>query len=201
MTRLATLVAGLARGIQRTAVGSSAVARNVTQLATGIALHGLRLAVTGVVVGTTAFVAGGSTVGGNSVVEATAEATTEAWAARTAGARSSHARGRAVASDVAHLTTRIAAAASGASGNAQSGTVSLNVTKTLAVVALFGLGGTWVRALVALVTGLLAIVAEALGRGADLSVVANVAALVAGSTRERRHGCCRAGCGGGDDYN
>lgn len=115
-----------------------AVIGETYQLAAGIALHGLRLAITSVVVGAATLVAGSSTVGGNSVVEATAEATTEAWATRTASTRSSHARSWAVASDVAHLTARIAAAASGASGNAQSRTVSLNVTETLAVVALFG---------------------------------------------------------------
>lgn len=42
-------------------------------------------------------------------------------------------------------------------------------------------------ALVAFVTWLLAVVAEALGRGADLSVMANVAAFVAGTTRKGRH--------------
>lgn len=36
-------------------------------------------------------------------------------------------------------------------------------------------------------TGLLAVVAETLRRGADLSVVANIATLVASTSRERRH--------------
>lgn len=40
------------------------------------------------------------------------------------------------------------------------------------------------RALVGFVTGLLAIVAEAFGRGAHFGVMANVAAFVAGATRE-----------------
>jgi hypothetical protein len=48
-------------------------------------------------------------------------------------------------------------------------------------------GGSRMVALVRLVTGLLAVVAEALRRGANLSVVADVAALVASTTRERRH--------------
>ena len=43
-------------------------------------------------------------------------------------------------------------------------------------------GGARVRALVALVSGLFAVVAEALRRGADLGVVANVATLVACAT-------------------
>jgi hypothetical protein len=36
-------------------------------------------------------------------------------------------------------------------------------------------------------TRLLAVVAETLGRGADLSVMANIATLVASTSRERRH--------------
>ena len=49
------------------------------------------------------------------------------------------------------------------------------------------LGCAWVRAAVALVAGLLAVVAEALGRGADLGVVADIATLVARATGEGRH--------------
>ncbi|KAI1340147.1 hypothetical protein F5Y15DRAFT_49791 [Xylariaceae sp. FL0016] len=39
-----------------------------------------------------------------------------------------------------------------------------------------------------MLTGLLAVVAKALSRGADLGIVANVATLVACSSREGRHG-------------
>lgn len=56
---LGALVADLAGGAERAAVGSSAVTRDVAELAAGVALHGLGLAVTGEVVGTTALVAGG----------------------------------------------------------------------------------------------------------------------------------------------
>lgn len=56
---LAALVAGLAGGVERAAVGGGAVTRDVTQLAASIALHGLGLAVTGEVVGATALVASG----------------------------------------------------------------------------------------------------------------------------------------------
>lgn len=58
---LATLVAGLSSSVERTAIGGGAVARDVTQLAAGVALHGLSLAVAGKVVRTTALVAGGGT--------------------------------------------------------------------------------------------------------------------------------------------
>lgn len=62
------------------------------------------------------------------------------------------------------------------------------MTKPLAVVALLGLGGARKRAAVRLVAGLLAVVAKALRRGANLGIVADIATLVASTTRERRHG-------------
>lgn len=54
---LRALIADLAGGAQGAAVGSRAVTGDVAQLATGIAFHGLGLAVTGKVVGTAALVA------------------------------------------------------------------------------------------------------------------------------------------------
>lgn len=56
---LTALVAGLASSVEGTAVGSGAVAGNVTQLTTSVALHGLSLAVAGKVVRAAALVAGG----------------------------------------------------------------------------------------------------------------------------------------------
>lgn len=89
-------------------------------------------------VGATTLVAGGGTIGTNGV-EAAIEATTEAArSATTANRRSAHTRSRAVAGNVAHLPAGIAATASGASGDAQSRAISLDVTKTLAMIALFG---------------------------------------------------------------
>lgn len=49
------------------------------------------------------------------------------------------------------------------------------------------------RALVALMAGLFAVVAKALGRGADLGIMADVATLVACATRQGRHGVCSVG--------
>lgn len=85
------------------------------------------------------------------------------------------------------LAAVIAATGSSVAAQAQSRAVGLDVTKTLAVVALLGLSGARKRAAVGLVAGLLAVVAKALRGGADLGVVADVATLVAGTTRERRH--------------
>jgi hypothetical protein len=56
---LTALVAGLSSGVKRAAVGSGAVSGDVAELAAGIALHSLSLAITGKVVGTTALVASG----------------------------------------------------------------------------------------------------------------------------------------------
>jgi len=106
-------------------------------------------------------------------------------------------------SKVTRLATVVAAAAGASAAQAEGRAVSLDVTKTLAVVALLGLSGSGKRASVGLVafcklgqvcldksvarTGLLAVVAETLSRRADLSVVANIATLVAGTSREGRH--------------
>jgi len=64
MSSLATAVAGLTSGGERTAVGRSAVARDVAELSTGVALLSLSLAVAGEVVRPAALVAGrGAIVG------------------------------------------------------------------------------------------------------------------------------------------
>lgn len=68
---LGTLVADLAGGAEGTAVGGSAVTGDVAELAAGVALHGLSLAVASEVVGTTALVAGG---GARITLESTTEA-------------------------------------------------------------------------------------------------------------------------------
>jgi hypothetical protein len=54
---LTALVASLASSAEGTSVGSRAVPRDVTELAAGVALHSLGLAIPGEVVGSTALVA------------------------------------------------------------------------------------------------------------------------------------------------
>lgn len=168
---LTTAVASLSSGVQWTTVRSGAVARNVTELATGVALHGLSLAVTGKVVWTTAFVAGSGAVDrGETATKRTAIATT-GCRTTTAGARSSSTSGtwswastllgvsdheedwkeRSTYGNVTDLAAGVAATASWTTAQTKSWAVSLNVAKTLAVVALLGLGGAWVRAVVGLV--------------------------------------------------
>jgi hypothetical protein len=56
-----TSVAGLASSVEWASVGSCAIAGDVTKLATGVALHGLSLAIAGKVVGTATLVARGRT--------------------------------------------------------------------------------------------------------------------------------------------
>jgi len=58
VARVAAAVASLTRRVQRSAVGRGTIARDVTELATGVALHGLGLAIAGVVIGASALVAG-----------------------------------------------------------------------------------------------------------------------------------------------
>jgi hypothetical protein len=186
VSSLTALVASLASSVERTAVRSSAVPRDVTELAAGIALHGLSLAITSKVVGTTTLVASGRarTTSETTTAVATGEATT------THGSTTAHSRTNRVgagASKVTGLATVVAAAAGASATQAEGRAVSLDVTKTLAVVALLGLSGSGKRASVGLVAGLLAVVAETLSRRADLSVVANIATLVASTSREGRH--------------
>lgn len=187
---LTALVAGLASSVQRAAVRGSAVTGDVTELATSVALHGLSLAVASEVVRSTALVAG-SRARTPADKAATATISAEATAAGSNGTATAHvgaSRVRASASQVANLTTVVAATAGASAAQTKGRTVSLDMAKTLAVVALFSLGGAGKGAAVRLMAGLLAVVAETLSRRADLGVVADVAALVAGTARERRHG-------------
>jgi len=148
------------------------------------------LAITGKVVGSTALVAHGGTTAGKT--STTAGKASTATGKATTGSTSTTSDGsgtwsRAVTREMSRLTARVALTAASAAAQTQGRAVGLNVTKTLAVVALLGLSGSWVRAVVALVAGLLAVVAQTLTAGADLGVVTDIAALVAGTARKGRH--------------
>lgn len=175
---LTTAVAGLAAlAVEWATIWSGAITRDVSKFAASIALHGLSLAIASVVVRATALVAG------SCAWHATAITTSEPTSSPTeAACRWCAASRGAVACKMTWLTARVAAATR-STAQAQSRAISLNVAKTLAVVALLRLGCAWVRAAVALMARLLAVVAKALGGRADLSVVADVATLVAGATR------------------
>lgn len=79
MSSLTALVAGLAGSVERAAVGSGAVPGDVAELAAGVALHSLSLAIAGKVVGTAALVASSGT--GTTSKSTTAEAANETTAA------------------------------------------------------------------------------------------------------------------------
>jgi len=182
MPDLSTGIARLsARCVQGTAVRRRAVAADVSELSTRVALHRLRLTVARKVIRPTALVTRRRAAPPSSRKPA-AEPASEAAARRTRCA-ASHAWGRAVARKMAAETAGVAATACAGAAEAESRAVGLHVAEALAVVALFGLGGAGMRASVGLVTGLLAVVAEALGRRADLGVVADVAALEARAPR------------------
>lgn len=80
---LATSIARLSSGVKRASVRSGAVTRDVSEFTASVALHGLGLAITGVVIRPAALVAGGpgtsivATTG--SVATAGGEATTDSW--------------------------------------------------------------------------------------------------------------------------
>lgn len=181
---LAALVASLACGAERTSVGSRAVPGDVTKLATSITLHGLCLTVASKVVRTSALVACGRA--GTSTIPAPAVTTETTPADRAStthtnarGVRAStlcksvsnmhlggdeavHVEGRQYThSQVARLPTVVAPTGTG-TAQPQGWAVGLNVTQSLTVVALLGLSRPGKRALVRLVSRLLAVVAEAL---------------------------------------
>ena len=86
MAGLGALVADLTGGAEGTTVGRGAVTRDVAELAAGVALHGLSLAVTCEVVGTTALVAGcGAGVAAESTAESTLETATSTTGTATSG--------------------------------------------------------------------------------------------------------------------
>jgi hypothetical protein len=151
MTCLTTLVAGLTSRVERAAVGSGAVAGDVAQLAASIALHGLSLAVSSKMVGATTLVTGGGT---STASETTAaEATTISTSGnRSASAHADTSRVGARPGQMPRLAAVIAASTCAGATQAESRAVSLDMAQALAVVALFGLGGTRQRALVRLVS-------------------------------------------------
>lgn len=186
MTPQIWYVLTLASSVKRTTVRGRAVLGDVTELSTGVALGSLGLAVPGEVVGSSTAVAliavrcaicseFSSTYHGRSTTRTTNEPSTTSSETSTGASESSSAstkasttrhgdhrgllntRSRAITSQVAWKATRVAAVASGASTDAESWAVSLDVTNTLAVVALLGLGGARHGALARLVTGLLAL--------------------------------------------
>lgn len=147
MASLTALVTGFASSVERTAVGGSAIARDVTKLATSIALHSLSLAITSKVIGATALVTSGRASTASKA--ATSEAAPVASTGDGAPARNSNAGGGwAGASQMSRLPTVIAATAGAGTAQAQGRTISLNVAQALAVVALLRLSGTRKRALV-----------------------------------------------------
>ena len=109
----------------------------LTQFAAGVALHGLSLAVAGKVVGSTALVAGGRA----SASSETATETSSIAATRRTASSTTHSRVGAVAGKMASDTAAVAASAGAGSTQTQSWAVSLDVSETLAVVALLGWRG------------------------------------------------------------
>jgi len=132
MAGFSALVASLASNVERSSVWCTAIPRDVTELPTSIALHGLSLTVTSKMVWSTALVASSrtgstskSTTGGKSASISTTRSTnTTARTRNTAWASWAWAR----TSQMSGLTTVVATAAGSSSTQTQSWAVSLNVT-------------------------------------------------------------------------
>lgn len=188
MASLATLVASLASSVERTTVRGSAISGDVTELAASVALHSLSLAISGEVVRSTALVTSSRTWSTNKS-SARSESATESTTGTTKTTASAWNRTRtswawARTSQMSGLSAVIASTTGTSTAQSKSWAIGLNVSQTLAVVALLSLGSSWQRASVGFVSGLLAVVAKALSRGAHFSIMADIAALVAGTTRE-----------------
>lgn len=185
VTGLTALVASLSSRVERAAVGRRAVARDVTELAASVALHGLSLAITGKVVWPAALVARSRARTTDKSTPATSKSSVTATgrANRAATAQVDTSWVGAGASQMARLTAVVAATTTGAAtAQTKSRAVGLDMAETLAVVALLGLGGAWKGAPVGLMAWLLAVVAETLSGRANLGVMADIATLVARAT-------------------
>jgi len=195
MARLSALVASLACSVERATIGSRAVARDVTQLPTGVAFHSLRLAISRIVIWPPTLVARCGSVSRH--VEAATSLKASSSPKPSAVATSSWGSHHrlccgigvwTVSSKVSRLSAGVAIATSSLSADPQGWTVRLNVTKALAVIALLSIGCPGRRALVGLMAWLLAIVTKPFGGCAHLRIMAHVATFVACSARKRRHG-------------
>lgn len=173
-------VAGLSGSAQRTAVRGSTVPADVAELSASIALHGLGLTITGVVVGSAALVAGSRS--GTSESSTTSESKPSTAHRRTSTESTS---GGAVTSQMTGVTAAVASSSSSSSRKSQGRAISLNVAETLAVVALLGIRSPGLRANIGFMTRLFAVVAKALGRCANFCKVADGTALVTSSSGQR----------------
>jgi hypothetical protein len=128
---LPTLVASLAGSVKGSTVGGSAVARNMSELSARIAFHGLRLAISCEVVGTTALVASswaGSaepTTGNKSAVESTARSTNATSGAWNSARDSWVGAGT---SEMARLSARVASATGPSSTETESWAITLHMS-------------------------------------------------------------------------
>lgn len=171
MTGLAAAVASLTSGAERASVRGGAILADMSKLATSIALHSLRLAVPGKVVGTTALVAGsGTRTAGETATAVPAKststdraATTESDPAGVGAVTLWHVSNISIElvvtnrtySQVAFLVAVVATAGAGATQTKRRA-VSLHVTQALTVIALLCLSSPRKRALIRLVAWLLA---------------------------------------------
>ncbi|KAI1463917.1 uncharacterized protein F4812DRAFT_226819 [Daldinia caldariorum] len=150
MASFSALVARLASSVERTTIRCCAVSRDVTKFSTGVAFHGLGLAVPCEVIRSTAFIAGSRP--GPTSKTAPAKTTVAATANRGTASDSHTGRVRACSGKMTRLTAVVTAAVTTSTTQAQSRAVGLDVSKPLAVIALLRLGGTRKGALVGLMS-------------------------------------------------
>lgn len=187
MASLATPIAGLSSSTQRAAIRGIAVATNMTELTTGIALHCLSLAVSGKMIGTSTLIAG-SRACPTETTATEGRATKATTSDGTSASNPAQNIGRTVPCKMAHITARVATTTVDSTRQPQSRTISLNMAQALAMITLLALRCPRMRARVRLVTRLLAVVAKAFSRRANFSKMTDGATLVAGTSRQGGHG-------------
>lgn len=128
MTCLTAFIADLASRVERAAIGRSAISGDMAQFATRVAFHSLGLTIACIVVWPAAFVARCSSIVANkSSPETTTAAVATTWSATAAWGPWCRVWIRAAASQMPHLSTRIAATSCSSTTKAESGAISLDV--------------------------------------------------------------------------
>jgi len=166
MAGFAASVTCLPSSAQRAPIRSLAIPTDMAQLPTGITLHGLRLTITSIMVRATAFIAcrRAWVYGKYTPAHKSAGISTTGGVSTSSPSNSTHLL-RASPCQMSRIPAGVATASnSAASRESQCRAVCLNVSKALAMVALFGFGSSRVRASIGFVSRLLAIVTKALRR-------------------------------------
>jgi len=181
MAFFTTTVTGLYRLVNRS-LGLRTIAGDMAKAATIVAFDTICLAVLGIVIETTALVTDHATA---STITATISTTISSTTTRTTTISTSTSTTGTVTSQMTKTVAIIAATTRTAAVYANIGAVGLKVTNATARITLFSVGSSRLRALIGLVTRLLAIITKPFRFRASVSKMTDVAALETALFSER----------------